>query len=200
MSGRIAVILLVALCWSPAPAAADWFVAPYFGVRFAAETTFLGGFLGTQRDKPTFGSSVGFLTDGVLGVEADVGFVPGFFDRTGIGAVTNSRVTTVMGNVIVAVPLAMSRYGLRPYATAGVGLLRSRGESAPEGVIVIQSDVLGMNVGGGAIGPLTDRTSLRFDLRYFRNLGTDDETLIANASSGAELSFWRATVGLSFRF
>lgn len=200
MSGRISVFLIAALSWSPAPAAADWFVAPYFGVRFAAETTAILGFRGTQRDKATFGSSVGFLTDGVIGVEADVGFVPGFFDRTGVTGVTNSRVTTIMGNAIVAVPLSMSRYGLRPYATAGVGLLRSRGESEVEGFFDIQSDVLAMNVGGGAVGPLTDRTSLRFDLRYFRNLGTDDDTPVVNADSGAELSFWRATVGLSFRF
>jgi opacity protein-like surface antigen len=199
VSGRIPAIVLVALCCSPASAAADWFVAPYFGLRFAADTTFFLGFQGTQKDKATFGSSVGFLTEGVFGVEGDVGFVPGFFDRTGITGITNSRVTTVMGNVIFAVPLAMSRYGLRPYAVGGVGLLRSRGQEVRVGED-IESDVLGLNVGGGAIGPLTDRSSLRFDLRYFRNLGTDEGTLAVNTETRAKVSFWRATVGLSVRF
>jgi hypothetical protein len=199
--GRIAAILFVAFCWSPASAAAEWFVAPYFGVRFAADTTGIVGSLGTQRDKATFGSSVGFLTDGIFGVEADLGFVPGFFDRPDVGFVRSSLVTTLMGNVIVAVPRTLSRYGLRPYVSGGVGLTRSRAEGEVGGIVEIESDVLGLNVGGGAIGPLTDVTSLRFDLRYFRNLSTDSQVQAVNAvSGGPELSFWRATVGLSFRF
>jgi opacity protein-like surface antigen len=199
VSGRITAIVLTALCLLPAPAAADWFVAPYFGVRFAADTTFFLGFRGTQKDKATFGSSVGFLTDGVFGVEADVGVIPGFFDRTGVTGIVSSRVTTIMGNAIFALPLNRSRYGLRPYAIAGSGLLRSRADS---GLLNedIESDVLGLSVGGGAIGPLTQRTSLRFDLRYFRNLSTDEDTLAVNTETRAKVSFWRATVGLSFGF
>jgi hypothetical protein len=199
--GRFAAILLVALISFPASAAAEWFVAPYIGLRFAADTTSIVGSLGTQRDKATFGSSVGFLTDGIFGVEADLGFVPGFFDRPDVGFVRSSFVTTLMGNVIVAVPRTLSRYGLRPYASGGIGLIRSRAEGEVEGVVLIDSDVLGLNVGGGAIGPLTDVTSLRFDLRYFRNLSTDSQVQAVDAvSGGPELDFWRGTVGLSFRF
>ena len=31
-------------------------------------------------------------------------------------------------------------------------------------------NLLGMNIGGGAVGMLSDRIGVRFDLRYFRNI------------------------------
>jgi opacity protein-like surface antigen len=131
----------------------------------------------------------------VLGVEADIAFVPGFFEGE---AVDTSLVTTMMGNVVVAAPLGVAQYGLRPYVTAGAGLLRARGDNQVGGP-VISSNLFGMNVGGGAIGPLTPRSSLRLDLRYFRDLDGDPEAITA-PNEGVELSFWRGTVGLTFRF
>lgn len=194
MSGRILALVFFGACSLPATAAADWIVSPYIGTRFAANTTFVVGREGTEESKFLFGSSIGLLTDGVLGVEADLAFVPGFFDGSSI---VQSRVTTLMGNVVLATPLGVNQYGLRPYLTGGLGLLRARGNDTfgP----VISSNLLGMNIGGGAIGPISERTSLRFDLRYIRNLGTDDETPLAS-NAGFQLKFWRGTVGLTFRF
>lgn len=198
MRRRVLALTLLFFSAVPASAVADWIVSPYIGVRFAADTTlFPVGFVGTQRTESTFGSSFGLLTRGVLGVEADVAIVPGFFERRGT-LVSKSRVTTVMGNVIAAVPLARSQYGLRPYAIGGVGYIRARAAGANVEEL-INLDVVGMNVGGGAIGPLTERTSARFDLRYFRNLGGDEEATTAPGTS-LELSFWRASLGLTFRF
>ena len=197
MARRLLVITLLATLSSPAAAAADWIVSPYFGVRFGASTTILGGFTGTEeRNKVTFGASAGFMTAGVLGVEADVGFVPGFFR----GALVNrsAGVTTLMGNVIVATPLSVSQYGLRPYLVGGVGLIHAGGGAELLGD-VIDSNLFGMNIGGGALGPISPHSSLRFDLRYFRNLGGDSAATTVN-QAGVELSFWRATVGLTFRF
>jgi hypothetical protein len=191
VSGRILRLIFVITCFYPATAAADGFVSPYIGVRFASDTTFRGQ--GADRNKVTFGSSVGLLTPGLVGVEADVSFVPGFFES---GLVTSGRVTTVMGNVILATPLAVAQYGLRPYFVGGVGLLHVL--ASPQ-LATDSSTLFGMNVGGGAIGPLTPRTSVRFDVRYFKNLSQDEEALDL-AGNPAELSFWRGTVGLSFRF
>jgi opacity protein-like surface antigen len=194
---RILVLAVLAACSSPATAAADWIVSPYIGARFAASTTILGGLEGTSdQNKVTFGSGAGFLTDGILGAEADLGFVPGFFES---GLVTRSGgVTTLMGNVIVATPLAVAQYGLRPYVIGGIGLIHAGGGGELLGEI-IDSNLFGMNVGAGAMGPITPRSSLRFDVRYFRNLGSDPEVTTVN-QAGVELSFWRGTVGLMFRF
>jgi hypothetical protein len=171
-------------------------VSPYVGVRVAANTTILGGREGAETDKFTFGSSVGFLTEGVLGVEADMSFVPSFFEG---GVVTRSAgVSTLMANLMVATPLAVAQYGLRPYAVGGVGLIHAGGGADVLGPL-FDSNLFGINIGGGALGPISDRTSLRFDVRYFRNIGTDD-AVTATSTSGVKLSFWRATAGLSFRF
>jgi hypothetical protein len=189
---RILCLVFVGACFHPVSAAADGFVSPYLGVRFASDTTVREQ--AADRNKVTFGSSVGLLTDRVVGVEADVGFVPGFFQR---GLTSSGLVMTMMGNVIVATPLGVAQYGLRPYFIGGVGLLHARVASTLVGTP--NSTFFGMNVGGGAIGPLTRRTSVRFDVRYFKNLSHDEDAEDI-AGNPADLGFWRATVGLSFRF
>jgi hypothetical protein len=191
---RVIALIFFTVCSSPATAGADWILSPYFGARFAGSTNYIVGREGTEENKVTFGSSFGLLTSGVLGVEADIAFVPGFFEGR---AVVSSFLTTVMGNVIVAAPLDVAEYGLRPYLIGGAGLLRARGDDqfGP----VISNNLFGMNVGGGAIGPISPRSSLRFDLRYVRNLSSDPEALTVGGER-LKLSFWRATVGLSFRF
>jgi hypothetical protein len=191
---RILNLVLVTACFQPATAAAEGFVSPYIGLRFASDTTFRGQ--DADRNKATFGSSVGLLTPGVFGVEADVAFVPGFFESQ----LRSGSLVTLMGNVIVAAPLGVVQYGLRPYFIGGVGLLHARVGSLE--LDTNNSTLFAMNLGGGAIGPLTPRTSVRFDIRYFRNLSHDEESenFLDLAGNPADLGFWRGTVGLSFRF
>jgi len=190
--GRILSLVLVTTCFDVATAAAEGFVSPYIGLRFASDTTFREQ--SADRNKMTFGSSVGLLTPGVFGVEADVSFVPGFFDS---GLISSGSVMAVMGNIIAATPLRMTQYGLRPYVIGGFGLLHARVASTLVGTE--NSSLFGMNVGGGAIGPLSPRSSVRFDVRYFRNL-SHDEAAEDLAGNPADLGFWRGTIGLSFRF
>jgi opacity protein-like surface antigen len=193
---RILLLVLLAVCWLPAPAAADWLLSPFVGVRFAADSTFLTGFQGTERNKFTWGSSFGLITDRGIGVEADFAWVPGFFENQIV--TPRSRVITLMGNVVIAPPIGAASYGgLRPYVLGGVGLLHAR--AGDESDDTVHSNLFGLNVGGGAIGPLTPRTSARFDLRYFRNISNDEEATVLG-NEGAQLSFWRATLGLTFRF
>lgn len=194
MSARSTFFLLVAAWSLPATASAEWVLSPHIGTRFAGSTNFVVGREGTEENKAGFGASIGFLTGGILGVEGEIAFIPGFFDGP---AIVSSMITTLMGNAVIAAPLGATRYGLRPYVTAGGGLLRARGDDSAGAVI--SSNLFGVNFGGGAIGPVSPRTSLRFDLRYVRNLGNDSD---ARTFDGADvaLSFWRGTVGLSFHF
>ena len=195
MHRRILFLIFIIVGSWPAPAAADWLLSPFAGVRFAADSTFVTGFQGSERSKFTWGSSFGLLNDKGFGVEGEFAWVPGFFENEGI--TPRSRVITMMGNVLISTPSGVASYGLRPYLVGGVGLLHAR--AGRERVDFVHSDLFGLDIGGGAIGPLTPRTSVRFDLRYFRNLSNDEEADVIG-DEGTQLSFWRATLGLTFRF
>jgi hypothetical protein len=54
-----------------------------------------------------------------------------------------------------------------------------------------------MNLGGGAIGFITARTGVRFEIRHFRSLEREENPFTSESAS--LLSFWRATVGVVIR-
>ena len=138
------------------------------------------------------------LSDGILGLEADVGHTPGFFEGNDpLGLVLTSRVTTVGGNVILAAPLALTRESLRPYLVGGLGLMHARSKHAA-GLFPVEQDLLGLTVGAGAIGFVTERTGLRFDVRHIKAISGADGPF--DRPGHSRLSFWRATAGLAIRY
>lgn len=193
---------LIALVWLfawlvPASARADWLVTPFIGVKFAGETNFVDLEKAAGETKLTLGGSVAVLGDGVFGLEFDFGYSPRFFegpDRGGL--VVRSNVTTLMGSVIAAVPVRLTRASLRPYVVGGLGLLHAHIEDVLN-ALPVNSNLLGLTVGGGALGPLTARTSLRFDVRLLKNL-TEEGELVTFGTT--RLSFWRASVGVTLRY
>jgi hypothetical protein len=54
-----------------------------------------------------------------------------------------------------------------------------------------------LQVGGGAVGLLGERTGVRFDLRQVRTIRREDALI---GDRRARLSFWRATVGVVIRY
>lgn len=202
MSRRLLVLLCVA--WlQPASAAAEWLFTPFLGYKFAGTSrptpTFVDLEASEGRRKITIGGSVALLSDDILGVEADFSFIPGYFQGASPGnRVVSSAVTTLTGNIIIAVPLSITQYSLRPYLIGGLGLIRAKSD-VPDDVALfaVSENLFGVNVGGGAIGALSDRTSLRFELRNFTNLGGEESAV---GFGRARLSFWRATVGIAFRY
>jgi hypothetical protein len=146
----------------------------------------------------TLGASVALLSDGVLGLEADLGHTPKFFEGDDPrGLILSSRVTTLSGNVVLAAPLALTRESLRPYLLGGLGLIQARTNNAA-GLFPIDEDRLGLTVGAGAIGFVGGRTGLRFDVRHIKAIsGADGPFARAGVS---RLSFWRATAGLTIRY
>ncbi len=178
-------------------AAADWLLVPFVGGSFAPETTFVIPEEGSGR-KLTLGGSVAFLSDGFLGLEADFGHTPGFFQGDDpLGLVLSSRVTTLSGSVILAVPLSITRESLRPYVVGGVGLLQARSRHVG-GAIPVEEDLLAVNVGAGAIGMVTFQTGLRFDFRYIKAASGADGPFPRPGLSS--LSFWRGTAGVVIRY
>lgn len=193
-AARLLTVLTLLACAPPSAAYADWLATPFVGLKFGASGTFVDLDRGSDNTKLTLGGELSWIGDGLLGVEADFGFTPRFFDPGPSGLVTSSSVTTLTGNVLVLVPRSLVRETLRPYVVGGAGWMHV-GSRDISGALEVDSNLLGMTVGGGAIGPLSERTSLRFELRYFKNL-TDDPN--APAFGRSSLSFWRATVGVSF--
>lgn len=197
MIRRLAVALLLLLWIPPADARADWLITPFLGYAFARETTFLIFEEGAGR-KLTLGASVALLSDGIFGLEVEVAHKPRFFEGNDpLGLVLTSRVTTLTGNVIVAAPLAVTRESLRPYLVGGLGLMQARSKHAA-GFLPIDQDLLGLSIGAGAIGFLTERTGLRFDLRHIKAISGEDGPFARPGIS--RLSFWRATTGVTIRY
>ena len=195
--GRILVLAVLFFCCQVAEARADFFITPFLGSEFAGSTTLLDLDTGAASSKHwTFGGSAAWLSDRILGVEADFSIVPGFFQNSsGTGLVIGSRVTTLTGSVIVALPLSVTRESLRPYAVGGLGLLHATSEDILS--LNESGDWLGLQIGAGAIGLITNRAGVRFDLRHLRALSRDT-TLRGEQTS--KLSFWRATIGVTLRY
>jgi len=190
-------LLSLVLAMTPGTAQADWLITPFAGLSFAPETTLLVFEEGAGR-KFTLGASVALLTDGILGIEADVGHSPRFFEGDDPrGLVLSSRVTTITGNLILAVPLSVTRESLRPYLVGGLGLLQARSSNAA-GFLPVDENFLGVAFGAGAIGMLSPRTGMRFDLRHVKAASGADGPFARPGIS--RLSFWRATIGVVVRY
>ncbi|HUE87216.1 MAG TPA: hypothetical protein VMO26_14165 [Vicinamibacterales bacterium] len=181
--------------FAPAPAHADFFVTPFAGIKFAGDASIPNLDFGASNTKFTLGGMAGVLGDGIFGVEADVAYVPRFFERSSGSLVTRSHVFTLMGNVIVTVPRTITGYSLRPFVSGGAGLMRVKIDDIAD-ILPVNSNLLGLNVGGGAVGPLTHLVDVRLELRWFKSLTTGNETPLLPRTA---LSFWRAAVGLTIR-
>jgi opacity protein-like surface antigen len=199
-------VTFVALVVAAAPtrASADWLFTPFIGANFGGNANFgdFDDFDDEFERRVDMGASLGWMGAGIVGFELDFGWSPNFFENTsGTGNFEfgDSNVTTLMANLIVGAPIGGQRGpGLRPYATAGVGLLRSN-ISGGDFFDDLNTNDFGLNVGAGVHGFFSDNVGLRGDVRYFRSLQDnepDDEFDLALS----DFNFWRATIGLTFRF
>ncbi len=73
---------------------------------------------------------------GIFGFEVDFGYAPNFFESTEGDAdfdYGDSNVTTLMGNVILGIPIGgQTGLGIRPYVSGGVGLIKSSIDGADD--------------------------------------------------------------------
>ena len=149
------------------------------------------------------------LGPGPFGVEGLFVNTLGFFEQenppTTAGVppvnIVKSRSIALMGNGVLAMPQRRTEYGLRPFLSGGIGLLHASATDF-DGLTPVRTNLLGYNIGGGAVGFFTDRAGLRFDLRYFGTLKERDvkpNELISVAPT-INLSYWTAGVGFVFRY
>jgi len=201
LSMSLAALATVA---TPARASADWLFTPFLGANFGGNASFgdFDDFDDEFERRVDFGGSIGWMGNGIVGFEADFGFSPNFFANT-IGdsdfEFGDSNVTTLMANVIVGAPIGgQTGPGVRPYGSAGLGLIRTHVDGGQLFNDLSAND-LGFNIGAGVHGFFNDTFGIRGDVRYFRSLqdnDADDDFDLALS----DFNFWRATVGLTIRF
>lgn len=198
-----------------APARADWFLTPYFGAAFGgASNQFVLNDLDDEfEQRVNFGGSLGWRSQGIFGFEIDYNVAPNFFQFT--GGTNNfdlfdfdSSVQTLMGNVVIAVPVGGSTgMGFQPYLSAGLGTIRTQLRSESDVFDDITSNDSGFNVGGGAHFFLGSHFGIRADVRYIRGFESlDDEDPIEDSPffdqriATEVFNYSRGTVGLTFRW
>jgi hypothetical protein len=198
---RCSTSLLVALLVSLAPlpaTAQDLLVIPYLGFTFGGGSALFADLeQGATETASALGASVSLVGEGLLGLEGDIAYVPGFFERGDREIVVpGSFVTSLTGSIILTLPLSVTRESLRPYVLAGGGLMRAEARDI-QSVFPIRSTMPAVVFGGGAVGFLSNSVGVRFDLRYLRSLGEGDDLI---AGTGARVRFWRGSIGLVLRY
>jgi hypothetical protein len=184
----VSVFALFTLVALPASARGQGtYLTPYIGSSF--DSTFDD--FGTKLH---YGASLTWLGASGLGFEVDFGYAPTFFEPGEdefFELDSEGSVTTLMANLV----LGGRGGGLKPYASGGFGLMRSRIEAVSD-LLDYSDNGFGVNVGGGLRGG-SDRIGIRGDLRYFRQIS---DLAPLNSFELGDFSFWRGTVGLSFGF
>lgn len=181
--------LIVCLALPSAARAQQTFLTPYIGSSF--NSTIDDYDFGTKLHYGVALTSVGRSG---IGFEVDLGYAPTFFEPGEddfFNLDSKGSVTTLMGNLVIG----GGGGGIKPYASGGIGLMRSRITAASE-LLDYKDNGFGVNVGAGVRGG-SGRLGIRGDIRYFRQI--DDLTPLSSFELGT-LSFWRGSVGLSLGF
>ena len=186
----MSVLTLVATLALPSAARAQQtFFTPYVGSSFNSTVDEYD--FGTKLH---YGLALTWLGQSGLGFEVDLGYAPTFFEPGEdefFAFDSRGSVTTLMGNLV----LGGGGGGLKPYASGGVGLMRSHIEGFSD-LVDYKDNGFGVNVGGGLRGG-SGRLGIRGDLRYFRQIS--NLTPLNDFELGG-LSFWRGSIGVSLGF
>lgn len=197
------MLRVLALCWAvviavPSAASAEWHFTPMVGYTFKGNTTLLDFELAAGKVHKQVGGAVTLVGSGLFGVEAITVFTPSFFRNDAAPEILleHGRSFALMGNVVLTAPKRWTEYSLRPFVSGGFGLLRAS-QVDLAGTLPVESNLGGFNIGVGAVGFLSQRTGLRFDLRYYSSLNRPDQGPVAFGP--VHLSYMTASVGVVLR-
>jgi hypothetical protein len=172
----LVVLGAVLFILAPSPARAEGFVNPWVGLHFGDAPA--DGDIG-------FGVAAGSNRGGIIGLEADFGYFPSFFEKDA----GKNTVMTLMGNVMVEIVVSPSGKVV-PYLAGGIGLIRTSLDVAE-----FRQNDFGYNLGAGAMGYFSNRVGVRGDVRYMRAVGDNASVTL----DSGRFDFWRATFGVVIR-
>jgi hypothetical protein len=186
-----------ALALAPVQARAEGYISPWVAANAGTGFNGTSPSMSFNNGRVGVGTQVGSMSGGILGAELDLGWSPSFFGTT--NDFGNNSVIDVMGNLIVGIPVGGTHgAGVRPYATAGLGLLRTQIDGGTIANVSSSHNDLGWNAGGGLMGYFSDHFGLRGDVRYLRNLQNNSSGTSINFDPG-NFHFWRASIGVVVR-
>jgi len=188
----MAVVGILAMLLGPSVASAQGYITPFVGGNFGGDTSTTLDQSINDASRLAFGVRLGAMVHGVFGVESDIGYTSNFY---GTGSIFNSsNVLTVMANVVVGIPAGP----VRPYVTAGVGIIRRNIDvSSVESVVSFADTQFAYDIGGGLNILFSRHVGINGDLRYFRNFGTGNSYLDV---TNQKFNFARGSVGLVLQF
>ena len=195
MTSRLGVVWICALLTMvPSEATADWIVRPFFGAAVNPSHGFVDLEQSAGDSKLVLGAAAGWHPR-AMGVEFELGVLPGFFDGAD-DLIVAGNVTTVMGNVTWQLPTPHESSRLRAYVAGGAGIVRVRLEDALDAFSSRTSLAAG-NAGGGVLVRLRPRLDVNADVRYFKTQYGDVDRA---AFTEQFVSFTRLTGGVVLRF
>jgi opacity protein-like surface antigen len=168
---------------------AQGFVSPFIGYDFSGDSG-CPQLTGCEDKKLNAGVSFGAMGN-VLGFEEEFAYANNFF---GTAPGLDSSVLTLMSNAMFVPKIGP----VRPYALAGVGLIKTHVEFTPSSVLTSDNNNVGWDVGGGLMLFFSGHVGLRGDVRHlhsFQNLNVLGFTLSDN-----KLDFGRASAALVLKF
>ena len=177
-------------------------VRPFAAIAFKGSTTYALGEEGASKRHGMLGLGVALVGD-IVGIEGDLSWGPRFFEPDSKRLVLKSGVTTATANVIVTLPRRLTEYTLRPYFVGGAGAMHFSIDDV-FGVFSPSKTLVGYDIGGGAVGYLSNRTGVAWDVRRFGTLDPADDPGLTTQAGGTpaagRLSFWRASMALVVRY
>lgn len=184
-----------------------------FGATTSSNTT-------TSGNSLDFGGQVGYLWHNVVGAEFLAGFTPNFqMTNAFIPSGSTPWVNTYMVNAVGAAPLG-SNGQFQPFISGGFGAVTMRGLNGNSNITNTGSTSTSLsNLGNNLFNPDESRVGgdigagimaymgnvgVRGDVRYFRALSSSSATISNNSTTPVDilpgLNFWRANIGVAFRW
>jgi opacity protein-like surface antigen len=187
--GVCAAVLVLA----PGRAQADGWLTAFYGVAYNDFTP--------EDSKPkSWGFGFGSMGRGVVGFETEVSFSPDFFGESEDFIVGDNSVFTWMNNMIIGVPIGgQSGFGVRPFLTGGVGLVRQRVESVGD-LLDFSNNGFAYDFGAGVMVFFGKTFGVRADYRYYSNFETNDLIDFITSGKADAFEFTRITGAVVFRF
>jgi len=176
------------LLGSASAARAQGFISPFIGFNFGGDAG-CPEISGCEDKNLNLGVGVGSMGN-VFGAELEFGYARNFFGEVpGL----SSNVLTLMGNAMLA-----PKFGpVRPFALAGVGLIKTHAELTGSGLLETDNNQFGWNVGGGLMAFFGEHVGVRGDIRYFHSF---QDLPFFGSLTDQKLDFGRASAGLVFKF
>jgi outer membrane protein with beta-barrel domain len=195
MTSRLGAVWICALLTLvPSEAAAEWIVRPFIGAAVRPNHGFVDLEQTSGDSKLVWGAAAGWQRR-AIGLEVELGVLPGFFDGQG-DLIIDGQVMTVMGNFTWQLPKPHESSRVRAYIAGGAGIVRIRLEDALDAFSSTTSLAAG-SAGGGVLVRLRPRLDVNADVRYFKTQFGD---LDPSGFSEQFLSFTRLTAGVVLRF